>query len=176
MDGGRRHRWPLPGSHLLGSPQLGRPGGRLRRLQDGPVPRPPGRRPQGHRRQDPQPPLDRLPLTRPRTSRAPHGGLADPCTAETVGVSTDDQVIDVRTAAESSDLLDELPDLRVDDSDDDEPVLLRADGRPVDTWRERYPYAERMGRGSWRWRSRASASAPNGTSSAMLRTCPRRGR
>jgi polyphosphate kinase 2 len=61
-------------------------------------------------------------------------------------VSADDQVVDVRTAAESSDLLDELPDLRVDDRDDDEPVLVRADGRPVDTWRERYPYSERMGR------------------------------
>jgi polyphosphate kinase 2 len=34
----------------------------------------------------------------------------------------------------------------VDDSDDDEPVLVRADGRRVDTWRERYPYPERMGR------------------------------
>ena len=56
-----------------------------------------------------------------------------------------DEIIDVRTAAETSDLLDELPDLRVDDRDDDEPVLVRADGRPVDTWRERYPYSERMG-------------------------------
>jgi polyphosphate kinase len=61
-------------------------------------------------------------------------------------VSADDQVIDVRTAAKSSDLLEELPDLRVDDRDDDEPVLVRADGRPVATWRERYPYPERMGR------------------------------
>jgi hypothetical protein len=61
-------------------------------------------------------------------------------------VSAEDQVIDVRTAVESSDLLEELPGLRVDDSDDDEPVLVRADGQPVDTWRERYPYSERMGR------------------------------
>jgi hypothetical protein len=45
-------------------------------------------------------------------------------------VSADDQVIDVPTAVETSDLLDELSDLRVDDSDDDEPVLVRADGRP----------------------------------------------
>ena len=60
-------------------------------------------------------------------------------------MSADDQVLDARTAAESSDLLEELPGLRVDDSDEDEPVLLRADGRPVDTWRERYPYPERMG-------------------------------
>ena len=34
----------------------------------------------------------------------------------------------------------------VDDEDDDEPVLLDRDGRPVDTWRERYPYDERMSR------------------------------
>ncbi|HEY6589945.1 MAG TPA: hypothetical protein VI751_02775 [Actinomycetota bacterium] len=45
-------------------------------------------------------------------------------------MSADDQVIDVPTAVETSDLLDELSDLRVDDSDDDEPVLVRADGRP----------------------------------------------
>ncbi|NAZ81331.1 polyphosphate kinase 2 [Kineococcus sp. R8] len=35
--------------------------------------------------------------------------------------------------------------LRVVD-DDDEPVLVRADGSPVDTWREDYPYDERMPR------------------------------
>ena len=74
------------------------------------------------------------------------GGLACSDSVETLGVSADDQVLDIRTAAESSDLLEELPDLRVDESDDDEPVLLRADGQPVDTWRERYPYPERMGR------------------------------
>jgi polyphosphate kinase 2 len=61
-------------------------------------------------------------------------------------VSADDQVLDVRSAVESSDLLDQLPHLRVDSSDDDEPLLLRADGQPVDTWRERYPYPERMQR------------------------------
>ncbi len=33
----------------------------------------------------------------------------------------------------------------LDDADDD-PVLLRRDGSPVDTWREGYPYAERMDR------------------------------
>jgi polyphosphate kinase 2 len=36
--------------------------------------------------------------------------------------------------------------LSVDDSDDDDPVLLYPDGRPVDTWREDYPYEERMSR------------------------------
>jgi len=34
----------------------------------------------------------------------------------------------------------------VDDEDDDDPVLLDRDGSPVDTWRERYPYDERMSR------------------------------
>jgi polyphosphate kinase 2 len=32
----------------------------------------------------------------------------------------------------------------VDDSDDDDPVLLDRDGEHVDTWRERYPYDHRM--------------------------------
>jgi polyphosphate kinase len=36
--------------------------------------------------------------------------------------------------------------LRVMDDDDDDPVLVRADGSPVDTWRESYPYEERMSR------------------------------
>ena len=36
--------------------------------------------------------------------------------------------------------------LTVEDNDDDDPVLLWEDGTPVDTWREDYPYAERMTR------------------------------
>jgi len=32
---------------------------------------------------------------------------------------------------------------------DDDPVLLDADGRAVDTWRENYPYDERLGRDSY---------------------------
>jgi polyphosphate kinase 2 len=39
-----------------------------------------------------------------------------------------------------------LGDYRVEDDDDDDPVLLFADGRPVDTWRQHYPYQERMAR------------------------------
>jgi polyphosphate kinase 2 len=35
---------------------------------------------------------------------------------------------------------------RVHDDDDDDPVLLDANGVPIDTWRENYPYAERMKR------------------------------
>src|SRR5215469_7368473 len=39
-----------------------------------------------------------------------------------------------------------LAGLIVEDTDDDDPVLLWPDGRPVDTWREEYPYEERMSR------------------------------
>jgi polyphosphate kinase len=35
---------------------------------------------------------------------------------------------------------------RVRDDDDDDPILLDNDGVPVDTWRENYPYDERMRR------------------------------
>ena len=38
---------------------------------------------------------------------------------------------------------------RVADDDDDDPVLLNADGTPVDTWREDYPYDERMPRAEY---------------------------
>ncbi|OHU61266.1 polyphosphate kinase 2 [Mycobacteroides chelonae] len=34
----------------------------------------------------------------------------------------------------------------VDDDDDDDPVLIAPDGVAVDTWRENYPYEERMSR------------------------------
>jgi polyphosphate kinase 2 len=43
----------------------------------------------------------------------------------------------------------DLADLRVDDSDDDDPVLYYSDGRPVDTWREDYPYDERLPRAEY---------------------------
>jgi polyphosphate kinase 2 len=39
-----------------------------------------------------------------------------------------------------------LAGLRVEDNDDDDPVLMWPDGTPVDTWREDYPYDERMTR------------------------------
>jgi polyphosphate kinase len=39
-----------------------------------------------------------------------------------------------------------LADLKVVDDDDDDPVLLWPDGSPVDTWREDYPYSEKMHR------------------------------
>src|SRR5256884_3088368 len=46
----------------------------------------------------------------------------------------------------SGSLLKRLGDYRVVDDDDDDPVLLTQDGEPVDTWRESYPYQERMDR------------------------------
>jgi polyphosphate kinase 2 len=38
------------------------------------------------------------------------------------------------------------PGVWVDDSDEDDPVLRQADGTIVDTWRENYPYPERLPR------------------------------
>ena len=34
----------------------------------------------------------------------------------------------------------------VDDLDDDDPILVGTDGTVVDTWRENYPYSERLSR------------------------------
>ena len=43
----------------------------------------------------------------------------------------------------------ELSGYRVADDDDDDPRLLNADGSPVDTWREDYPYDERLDRATY---------------------------
>jgi polyphosphate kinase len=58
-------------------------------------------------------------------------------------------ILHVRSAIARGDLLDELPNLRVRDDDDDDPVLVRLDGSAVDTWREKYPYGERMDRSEY---------------------------
>jgi polyphosphate kinase 2 len=47
---------------------------------------------------------------------------------------------------EDNGLLDLFDDYTVADDQDDDPVLLRSDGSPVDTWRENYPYDERLSR------------------------------
>jgi polyphosphate kinase len=39
--------------------------------------------------------------------------------------------------------------LRIEEDDDDDPVLVGADGHPVDTWREGYPYHERLSRAKY---------------------------
>jgi polyphosphate kinase len=51
-----------------------------------------------------------------------------------------------RSDSTSAALLARLGDYKVLDEDDDDPVLLTQDGQPVDTWREGYPYDERMSR------------------------------
>ena len=43
----------------------------------------------------------------------------------------------------------------VDDSDEDDPVLITPDGERVDTWREDYPYEERMSRDEYEHIKRA---------------------
>ncbi len=45
-----------------------------------------------------------------------------------------------------TDLLDLIDDLRIEDDHDGDPVLLRPDGSPVETWREGYPYQDRLPR------------------------------
>ncbi|WP_156757123.1 polyphosphate kinase 2 [Actinokineospora pegani] len=56
----------------------------------------------------------------------------------------------VHDDAEAKALFPELrDDVRVDASDEEEPVLLRADGSPVQTWRENYPIADRMDRAEY---------------------------
>ena len=45
--------------------------------------------------------------------------------------------------------LSDLIDFQVLDDDDDDPVLLDRDGGAVDTWREGYPYDERMDRAEY---------------------------
>ncbi|WP_336215307.1 polyphosphate kinase 2 [Nonomuraea sp. LPB2021202275-12-8] len=50
------------------------------------------------------------------------------------------------SAVAASELLDDLPNLRVVDDDDDDPILVDRHGHPVDTWREHYPYTTKMDR------------------------------
>src|SRR4029079_14156715 len=47
------------------------------------------------------------------------------------------------------DVLDALADYQVVDDNDDDPVLLNADGTPIDTWRESYPYDMRLDRSAY---------------------------
>ncbi|GAA3384233.1 polyphosphate kinase 2 [Cryptosporangium minutisporangium] len=43
-------------------------------------------------------------------------------------------------------LLERARDYLIENYDDDDPVLRKLDGEPVDTWREGYPYDQRMSR------------------------------
>jgi polyphosphate kinase 2 len=51
-------------------------------------------------------------------------------------------------------LLSGLGNYRVLDSDDDDPVLVTTDGRPVDSWREGYPYPDRLSRSEYEHQKR----------------------
>jgi polyphosphate kinase len=53
------------------------------------------------------------------------------------------------TGAPASPLSDELSRLRVVVDEEGEPTLLRPEGTAVDTWREGYPYPERMTRAEY---------------------------
>jgi polyphosphate kinase 2 len=55
----------------------------------------------------------------------------------------------MQDAVDASPLADELSGLRVDADDEEDPVLLRPDGTVMDTWREGYPYPERMTRAEY---------------------------
>jgi polyphosphate kinase 2 len=52
----------------------------------------------------------------------------------------------VTHASALPDVLDEMDEYEVKDDGDDDPVLVRNDGAPIDTWRESYPYDERLDR------------------------------
>jgi polyphosphate kinase len=55
-----------------------------------------------------------------------------------VGTKTDESGISLD--------LEDLTGLTVEEDDDGDPILVGADGSPVDTWREDYPYDHRMSR------------------------------
>jgi hypothetical protein len=63
------------------------------------------------------------------------------------------------TAPAASPLSDELSALRVVVDDEGEPTLLRAEGTAVDTWREGYPYPERMTRAEYDVQKRGCRSS-----------------
>jgi polyphosphate kinase len=94
----------------------------------------------------------------------PHGDSVEPVATlgERVGDESDDEALlelvgELHKAAANArdrgidgalpdDLREALAQFRVHVDDEGEPVLLRPDGRIVDTWREGYPYPERMTR------------------------------
>ena len=73
---------------------------------------------------------------------APGQALSDVLRRDGGELSSDHVILDI-----DIDLSHHLDELTLDETDDDdEPVLRWRDGRLVDTWREGYPYAERMPR------------------------------
>jgi polyphosphate kinase len=72
--------------------------------------------------------------------------MATTTSAEDLPRAVDVVPPDMQQVVASTPLAEDLSGLRVDADDEDDPVLLRADGSVVDTWREDYPYQERMTR------------------------------
>jgi polyphosphate kinase len=70
----------------------------------------------------------------------------------------DERIVDIESVVDLSDIIDALQDLSAEElvarglstdhtwDEIDDPVLIGADGLPIETWREGYPYAERMSR------------------------------
>jgi polyphosphate kinase 2 len=64
-------------------------------------------------------------------------------------VNTDTTPLLLHPDVEADDLLEPHQDLGIDLDEDGEPILLDPKGRPVETWREHYPYDEKMRRGEY---------------------------
>ena len=64
---------------------------------------------------------------------------------------------DTRDVLTGWSLIDETDGFDVDNDVHDDPVLVGPDGQPVDTWREDYPYDERMTRREYEVAKRAAA-------------------
>ena len=62
---------------------------------------------------------------------------------------------ELREALQAADLLDDLDGHTIRELDDDEQVLLAPDGGEITTWRQDYPYEERIDPGEYRARKRA---------------------
>jgi polyphosphate kinase 2 len=77
---------------------------------------------------------------------APHG--AQQANPDPAGARHRDAAA-ARGGALTAPPLGEVSGMRVEDVDDDDPVLIYPDGRVVDTWREDYPYDERMARSEY---------------------------
>jgi polyphosphate kinase len=75
---------------------------------------------------------------------------------EAVDRSLIDQIFEAARAGAGQELLAKLDGLTLsaDNEDLDDPVLTTADGTPIDTWREGYPYSERMARRDYERRKR----------------------
>ena len=82
------------------------------------------------------------------------------------GDTSHEHTVDVETVMDLADIISSLQDMSAEElvlrgmsvegtwDEVDDPVLLGPDGRPVDTWREGYPYDERMSRREYEYSKR----------------------